>query len=650
MGDFQTNKKLNLLPLPYIGMYDLDLIYQTSDVELLYQILSKVNDIAQSQNIIIDNFEKVLYWAQNQIEQYTKEQLEDWLNDGTITNIILSLGKVLKFYKTTIEMINDTSISVGQMIQTGGYYNECDGGYGIFLITNEIDNNLFQITLENGLYANLINQINSLNIGCGNCLIQDNYDKVYKALTICKNKKMPFYIKGVCYIEKTIDISGVKIIGEMQPNIFGIPYIENGVRYGDDYAKHTRSVDFITYIKNNINGSAIVSDIANPIITCGQNKGLQLSNVGIYGWLLNYNQIGITTYKDMVGLENDYQGGSHYLEHVTIANCGNTLFKPISIELSTFYHCIFALTNGYCIQLEMDNTDIMLEYTVFDDCKFMYSRLDGIYLKNIIRKNNIFKHCQFQSIGQYNLGDVNDIYGRRYIDNIDNAKSGIFIDGTYQLFNQVSNQLTIKECYGEVLQKLLKIKGNIFNNINVDFSYMSSYVNEYSALLDITLSYCNQFISNSNSGNYGNFMIGMINECGVSGNQQKLINVNKYIINSLPLYDVPYQKLKLPYELYRNTTDSVVEQTFSFSDILSNLDIELKTGESLTVIFDSVPINADVNINKADICVIRKDSANYIHGSLMTNNLCTISSTNVVINNQPYSRSVVYFIDINKIN
>lgn len=45
MSDFNTNKKIKFLPLPYIGMFDLDLIYQASDVELLYQILSKVNEI-----------------------------------------------------------------------------------------------------------------------------------------------------------------------------------------------------------------------------------------------------------------------------------------------------------------------------------------------------------------------------------------------------------------------------------------------------------------------------------------------------------------------------------------------------------------------------------------------------------------------------
>ena len=88
MSNFNQNKKIKFLPLPYIGMFDLDLIYQTSDVELLYQILSKVNEIAQSQNIIIDNFEKVMDWAQNQIEIYTKEQLQEWLDDGTLSDII----------------------------------------------------------------------------------------------------------------------------------------------------------------------------------------------------------------------------------------------------------------------------------------------------------------------------------------------------------------------------------------------------------------------------------------------------------------------------------------------------------------------------------------------------------------------------------
>lgn len=87
---FQNANKIKFMPLPYIGMFNLDVIYQTSDAELLYQVLYKLNEIAKSQNIIIDNFQKVIEWATEQIENFTKEQLEEWLNDGTLQQLVLS--------------------------------------------------------------------------------------------------------------------------------------------------------------------------------------------------------------------------------------------------------------------------------------------------------------------------------------------------------------------------------------------------------------------------------------------------------------------------------------------------------------------------------------------------------------------------------
>lgn len=85
---FQNANKIKFMPLPYIGMFDLDLIYQTSDAELLYQVLFKVNEIAKSQNIIVDNFQKVIEWATEQIETFTRQQLQEWLSDGTMGDII----------------------------------------------------------------------------------------------------------------------------------------------------------------------------------------------------------------------------------------------------------------------------------------------------------------------------------------------------------------------------------------------------------------------------------------------------------------------------------------------------------------------------------------------------------------------------------
>lgn len=168
MSDFDSNKKIKLMPLPYIGMFDLDLIYQASDVELLYQILSKVNEIAQSQNIIIDNFEKILEWAQSQIENYTKEQLQEWLADGTLENMIMSLGQIVKYFDTTEEMLQSQNLQVGQVIKTLGYYNINDGGGCLFIIEDNINLNRLQIKLNNNLYATYLikNYIDIRQYGC----------------------------------------------------------------------------------------------------------------------------------------------------------------------------------------------------------------------------------------------------------------------------------------------------------------------------------------------------------------------------------------------------------------------------------------------------------------------------------------------------
>ena len=69
-----SKKQINNIPYPYIGMFDLDLIYQISDTELLYQLINKINEIAISLNNI-----------NNDIEYYTKKILDEYLADGKLS-------------------------------------------------------------------------------------------------------------------------------------------------------------------------------------------------------------------------------------------------------------------------------------------------------------------------------------------------------------------------------------------------------------------------------------------------------------------------------------------------------------------------------------------------------------------------------------
>lgn len=80
-------KKIEYIPLPYIGLFDLSLIYETSDTELLYKVLFKVNEIAKAQNVLAQDFEYVKQYVEDFIEVTGKDIIEKWLNDNAYNYI-----------------------------------------------------------------------------------------------------------------------------------------------------------------------------------------------------------------------------------------------------------------------------------------------------------------------------------------------------------------------------------------------------------------------------------------------------------------------------------------------------------------------------------------------------------------------------------
>lgn len=68
-----SNPNIKKIPMPFIGMFDLDVIYQTSDVEMLYQLLEKVNALITNVNQINAN-----------IISLVNELINNALQDGQI--------------------------------------------------------------------------------------------------------------------------------------------------------------------------------------------------------------------------------------------------------------------------------------------------------------------------------------------------------------------------------------------------------------------------------------------------------------------------------------------------------------------------------------------------------------------------------------
>lgn len=134
----------HVLPL----VYDESLSYY----EVLCKLQAKLNEVIKTQNELQDAFQNLLTWVDTQLETYTKEQLQKWLNDGTLEAIIKSILITSYFYETTSDMINDMNLKNNDKCFTLGYYTLNDKGMNEWLIS-ETQPSTFYVTLENGLYA-----------------------------------------------------------------------------------------------------------------------------------------------------------------------------------------------------------------------------------------------------------------------------------------------------------------------------------------------------------------------------------------------------------------------------------------------------------------------------------------------------------------
>lgn len=322
-----SNKKIKFLPLPYIGMFDLDLIYQTSDVELLYQILSKVNEIAQSQNIIIDNFEKILDWAQNQIEQYTKEQLQEWLDDGTLETLFKN---VFSPYNNVQEMINDSNIKENNLCVTLGYYEVNDKGFNTWHVIKTQPTTGYYVQLSNGLYA-----IRN-NTGINNIMqygVKADFEEPQQTL-----------------IQKAIDESTVLYFNE------GIYFVSLATPYS------LNCHDNLTIIGNNstIKGIGNYQDSYYTVIGCS-NKNILIKNITIDGA------------KELVTVTGEHGMGS------TVTG-DNVMFENV-----TFQNCF-----GDGIIIDQNAKNIMLINCIFDSCRrqgITITGCNGVMIKNCEIKN-----------------------------------------------------------------------------------------------------------------------------------------------------------------------------------------------------------------------------------------------------------------------
>ena len=99
-----------------------------------YETLTKSQeDLNKKYELLMQIYENV----KENIKDITIDQLQVWLEDGTLRNLINNELGLITVFDTTEEMLASTKLQVGQIVQSNGYYSVGDGGGARFVVTNE---------------------------------------------------------------------------------------------------------------------------------------------------------------------------------------------------------------------------------------------------------------------------------------------------------------------------------------------------------------------------------------------------------------------------------------------------------------------------------------------------------------------------------
>ncbi len=378
-------------------------------------------------------------------------------------SVELKLNKKPYYYNTVADMKADMKLKAGDMAITLGYHEVNDGGNGEYNIVKT--SSKYVEELNNQLKAELIiksNTINAKQFGAYGDKTHDDIEVLRKCVDYCLTNKTSLYLDGIFYISDTLNCHGIRMVGERQPTEAGVNYPGNVGYHYPQNRDNGANITFPQYIKTIVDGTAIVSDVANPILSSDYNEPFDLHNFGVYGWLRNDEQEGVVTNQIPKSSLDNYYPGAHQIENFSVFNTGSNGMHLHGIECTTVKHLIIRLVNGYGLLIDgIEGQDCPCDYTTFEDCQFSHTRLSGIALINTYRQMGTFRHCMFQFIGQYAFGVCNDKWGERILPtNDDDIIYAININGhnTAPYAIEQSRQLLFDNVYGEQTSGFVKVE------------------------------------------------------------------------------------------------------------------------------------------------------------------------------------------------
>lgn len=156
------------------------------------------------------------YFDNLDVQEEINNKLDEMVENGTLQEIITNYlnTKAIFCYDNVNEMKQASNLINGSYAQTLGYYSKNDGGGALYKITNEIESNEIQETLNNGLYASLtdINKNGYIDVrwlGADSTGVNNSNTAFQTAINYSNSHySLPIKIIGSYLITDTINITG----------------------------------------------------------------------------------------------------------------------------------------------------------------------------------------------------------------------------------------------------------------------------------------------------------------------------------------------------------------------------------------------------------------------------------------------------------
>lgn len=536
---------------PHTNYYQQDLGFL---IEKYKELVGDYNDLVEKYDLLIKIYEIV----KKDIEDITIEQLNAWLIDGTLEEIISKLVLNNHFYNYVDDMINDMLIKSNDMCVVYNYANKNDFGGSSYLIVDSIDDE-YAINLKNGLYAVLQvhDRMNLHEFGIFGDGITDITTKYQKAINyVCKYGDSYLYIPSGTYMIDGVDHKKLPVDSNHLLDSGGIKILSGLTLEHDDNA--IMQIIATNYQQYNLYR---IYNVQNVNIKGGVLNGDRESHFGTYGGEWGY-LIAISGSKN-VNIENmkcqnawgDGLNLQYLFSETTLTHeektCTNIYIKNVVSDMNrrqglslesgeniNIENCEFTNTNGippaFGIDIEPGNS---------------YSTVNRVYIKNCKFDGNESRH-----LGMYAFNETNKItnvhvsncyFGKcyneyKYAISMDDGTSDIYFTNNIFDFNTSNNQAHII---------LFNYKGNytfknndfldctIFSSKDSNVNLIDNYI-EYNASEFIELSGIGDWLIKGNickswktgfilfTGKLNGSIIFMDNILNTSLNEQQIFLIN----------------------------------------------------------------------------------------------------------------------------